>query len=122
MLTQPLLWLVVASGLVGLGVYGVLVAGHLLRKLLALNLLGAAVFLLLVVLGSRERAQPDPVTQAMVLTGIVIAVSATAFGLALLLALYRRSGEASLDDANIIGDDIDTDNNLDNGDADDHRG
>ena len=104
MLTEPVLWLAVAAGLVGLGVYGVLVAGHLLRKLLALNLLGAAVFLMLIVLGGRGRDAPDPVTQAMVLTGIVVAVSATAFGLALLLALYRRSGEASLDDAGIVGD------------------
>ncbi|MDZ3823072.1 MAG: NADH-quinone oxidoreductase subunit K [Pseudoxanthomonas sp.] len=98
MAAQDLVWLGVAAGLVGLGVYGVLVAGHLLRKLLALNLLGTAVFLLMVVLGRRGAATPDPVSQAMVLTGIVVAVSATAFGLALMLALYRRSGEAALDD------------------------
>jgi multicomponent Na+:H+ antiporter subunit C len=97
MSAQVLVWLAVAAGLVGLGVYGVLVAGHLLRKLLALNLLGAAVFLAMVVLGRHVHGEPDPVTQAMVLTGIVVAVSATAFGLALLLALYRSAGEAVLD-------------------------
>ncbi|MBX3725571.1 MAG: NADH-quinone oxidoreductase subunit K [Xanthomonadales bacterium] len=102
---HDLVWLGVAAGLVGLGVYGVLVAGHLLRKLLALNLLGAAVFLLMVVLGRRGDAAPDPVSQAMVLTGIVVAVSATAFGLALMLALYRRSGEAALDDESGASDD-----------------
>lgn len=98
MTASGLVWLGVAAGLVGLGVYGVLVAGHLLRKLIALNLLGAAVFLLMVVLGGRADGAPDPVSQAMVLTGIVVAVSASAFGLALMLALYRRSGEATLDD------------------------
>lgn len=106
MSAQVLVWLVVAAGLVGLGVYGVLVAGHLLRKLLALNLLGAAVFLVMVVLGSHVHGTPDPVTQAMVLTGIVVAVSASAFGLALLLALYRASGEAVLDAEDDPGDDI----------------
>jgi multicomponent Na+:H+ antiporter subunit C len=97
MSAQVLVWLAVAAGLVGLGVYGVLVAGHLLRKLMALNLLGAAVFLTMVVLGRHVHGEPDPVTQAMVLTGIVVAVSATAFGLALLVALYRTAGEAVLD-------------------------
>lgn len=105
MAADDAIWLGVAAGLVGLGVYGVLVAGHLLRKLLALNLLGTAVFLMMVVLGRRAGAAPDPVSQAMVLTGIVVAVSATAFGLALMLALYRRSGAAALDDETGAPDD-----------------
>jgi multicomponent Na+:H+ antiporter subunit C len=88
-----------AAALFGLGVYGVLVAGHLLRKILALNVLGLAVFLLLVALGRRGAAVLDPVPQALVLTGIVVAVSATAFAVSLLLALYRRSGSADLDAA-----------------------
>lgn len=104
MIAQVVIWLVVAAGLAGVGVYGLLVARHLLRKVLALNLLGAAVFLIMVVLGSRGRDAPDPVTQAMVLTGIVVAVSATAFGLALLVALYRASGEATLDPEPEAGD------------------
>lgn len=92
-----LVYLIAAAALTGLGVYGVLVAGHLLRKILALNLLGGAVFLLLVSQGRRVTELLDPVPQAMVLTGIVVTVSATAFALALLLALYRRSGHADLD-------------------------
>jgi multicomponent Na+:H+ antiporter subunit C len=90
-------YLLTAAGLLGLGAYGVLVAGHLLRQLLALNVLAMAVFLLLVAVGRGEGAVLDPVSQALVLTGIVVAVSATAFALALLLALYRRSGSAALD-------------------------
>jgi multicomponent Na+:H+ antiporter subunit C len=91
------IYLLAASALFGAGVYGVLVAGHLLRKILALNVLGMAVFLLLVTLGRPGAEVLDPVPQALVLTGIVVAVSATAFALALLLALYRRSGSADLD-------------------------
>jgi multicomponent Na+:H+ antiporter subunit C len=79
----------------------VLAAGHLLRKLLSLNLIGASVFLLLVAIGKAgggEAARLDPVPQAMVLTGLIVAVSSTAFALSLMLALYRRSGRADLDE------------------------
>lgn len=87
-----------AAALFGFGVYGVLIAGHVMRKLLALNLMGSGVFLLLVAIGRRGDGALDPVPQAMVLTGIVVAVSATAFALSLLLALYRKTGSAELDD------------------------
>jgi multicomponent Na+:H+ antiporter subunit C len=90
-------YVLTAAALFGLGVYGVLVAGHLLRKLLALNLMSVAVFLLLVTVGRRGNQALDPVPQAMVLTGIVVAVSMTAFALSLLLAMYRKTGDASLD-------------------------
>jgi multicomponent Na+:H+ antiporter subunit C len=54
------------------------------RKILALNILGSGVFMLLTALARRSGgAEPDPVPHAMVLTGIVVAVSATAFALAL---------------------------------------
>ena len=92
-----LIFLVTASALSGLGVYGVLVARHVLRKLLALNLFGSAIFLMLVTLARRGGDSLDPVPQALVLTGIVIAVSATGFALALLVALYRRGGGTGLD-------------------------
>lgn len=92
-----LIFLLTASALSGLGVYGVLVARHVLRKLLALNLLGSSIFLMLVTLAWRGGAPLDPVPQALVLTGIVIAVSATGFAVALLVALYRRGGSTGLD-------------------------
>lgn len=105
MTASDLVYLFTASALFGLGAHGVLVAAHLLRKLLALHLLGMAVFLLLVTLGGRGAAALDPVPQALVLTGIVVAVSATAFALALLLALYRRCGGADLDTVDDEGGD-----------------
>jgi multicomponent Na+:H+ antiporter subunit C len=94
---SELVYLAASSALFGMGVYGVLVSAHLLRKLLSLNLLAAAVFLMLISVGRRGADAPDPVPQAMVLTGIVVAVSATGFALALLLALYRATGSADLD-------------------------
>lgn len=91
-------YLLAAAGTVGIGVYGLLLADHLLRKLLALNLLGSGVFLLLVVLSSRG-GMADPVSHALVLTGLVVAVSVTAFALALLDRLYRETGEIRIDAA-----------------------
>jgi multicomponent Na+:H+ antiporter subunit C len=104
-MSSALVYLATAAALVGLGVYGVLVAEHVLRKLLALNLLGSAVFLLLVVLGDRGAGPLDPVPQALVLTGMVVAVATTALALAILLALYRRAEGA--DDLDSDDDDVD---------------
>lgn len=87
-------WYVVAAiGLCCIGLYGGLVRRHLLRRLLAFNILGSGVFLLLVGLARTDAAgTPDPIPQAMVLTGIVVAVASTALGLALLRHWYRLSG------------------------------
>jgi multicomponent Na+:H+ antiporter subunit C len=58
--------------------------------LIALNVTGAGVFQLLVAVAYRGIDQaPDPVPQALVLTGIVVAVSATSLG----LALWQRLGD-----------------------------
>ena len=55
----------------------------LLRKLIAINVMGAGVFQILVVIAYRGlELPPDPVPHALVLTGIVVAVSATALALA----------------------------------------
>ncbi len=89
-------WVVVASLIFGIGVHGLLVAHHVMRKLLALNLMLSALFLLLIVVPAPIGGRPDPVPQALVLTGIVIAVSTTAFALALMVRLFRRQGHASI--------------------------
>jgi multicomponent Na+:H+ antiporter subunit C len=70
-----------------LALYHVIVGRELLRRILALNVLGSGLFVALIALAYRgPDVAPDPVPQALVLTGIVVAISAT--GLA--LALYRR--------------------------------
>ena len=86
----------VAAAIFGIGVHGLLLSRHLMRKLLALNLMLSALFLLLIVVPVPIDGRPDPVPQALVLTGIVIAVSTTAFALALMVRLFRRQGHASL--------------------------
>lgn len=91
------LYALAGVALVGLGLYGLSVQAHLLRKLLAINILGSGVFLVLVSLGIRPGTLPDPVPHAMVITGIVVAVSATALGLVLMLRVVAATGRPTLE-------------------------
>lgn len=93
------LYVLAAAVLFGVGVHGLIVARHLMRKLFAINIMGNAIFILMVTAARPLEGAPDPVPQALVLTGIVIAVSATAFALALMVRLYRETGLVSLSDS-----------------------
>lgn len=83
-------------GLFLVGLHGLIVYAHLLRKILALNVMGSGVFLVLVALARRAGQAPDPVPHAMVITGIVVAVSATALALVLLRRLKEKTGRTEL--------------------------
>jgi multicomponent Na+:H+ antiporter subunit C len=79
------------------GLYALIVYSHLLRKILAINVCGSGVFLCLVATAHRvPDAAPDPVPHAMVLTGIVVAVSATALALALTCHFQKSTGRITL--------------------------
>ena len=87
------------AALVGLGLYGLIVNPQPLRKILSFNLVGSGVFLLFGVVAGRGAGYGlvgDPVPQALVITGIVVAFSATALAVALLLRLHEETGSASL--------------------------
>jgi multicomponent Na+:H+ antiporter subunit C len=84
------------AGLVAVGLYALVVHEHLLRKILAINVIGNGVFLVLVSAAQRGPGVPDPVPHAMVLTGIVVAVSATALALALAVRVRDATGQARL--------------------------
>jgi multicomponent Na+:H+ antiporter subunit C len=93
------LFALAGSALVGLGLYGLIIHPEPLRKILAFNLLGGGVFLLFGVVARRGAAAglfADPVPQAIVITGIVVAFAATALAVALLVRLFRESGRATL--------------------------
>lgn len=80
-----------------IGLRGLIAEAHLLRKILAVNIMSSGVFLLLVgIAGRHADLPPDPVPHAMVLTGIVVAVSATAFALVLLRQIFTETGAARL--------------------------
>lgn len=91
------LYALVGVGLLALGLYALIVYAHLLRKILAINIMGSGVFLVLVALARRTgEAVPDVVPHAMVITGIVVAISATALALALMLKLAAVASEVEL--------------------------
>jgi len=93
------LYALVGVGLFCLGLHALIMHAHLLRKILAFNIMGGGVFLVLVALAKRtEEVAPDPVPHAMVITGIVVAVSATALALKLMLKVSEETGNAELPD------------------------
>lgn len=93
------LFLLTGAALFALGFSALMRRRHLVRKILALNIMGNGVFLIFVATAARNRlSAPDPVPQAMVLTGIVVAVCATAFALVLAERIGRATGRMELDD------------------------
>ena len=110
-MTAATLFGLCAAVLIGVGLYGLIVNPHPLRKILAFNLVSSGVFLLFGAIARRGAAAGmggDPVPQALLITGIVVAFSATALAVALLLRLFDVSGSVTLssDAPAKSGDDI----------------
>jgi multicomponent Na+:H+ antiporter subunit C len=98
-MSQFLLYALISAAIFCVCLHGLIARGHLLHKILALNMMGSSVFLLLVAIAFRNRGEfADAVPHAMVLTGIVVAVSATAFALALARRYHAETGEGELRD------------------------
>ena len=88
-----------AAALIGLGLHGLIVNPQPLRKILAFNVIGSGVFLLFGAIARRGAAAGmggDPVPQALLITGIVVAFSATALAVAVLLRLFDETGSVTL--------------------------
>ena len=88
-----------AAGLVGVGLYALIVNPQPLRKIIAFNVIGGGVFLLFGVIARRGAASGwggDPVPQALLITGLGVAFCASALALAILLRLFDESGSATL--------------------------
>ncbi|ESR24516.1 NADH-quinone oxidoreductase subunit K [Lutibaculum baratangense] len=96
-MSTALVYALCGASLVGVGLYGFITRAHLLRRILAFNIIGSGIFLLLGGAGSRQGAvSPDPVPQAVIITGIVVALSLTALAVALLVRLVEDTGRATL--------------------------
>jgi multicomponent Na+:H+ antiporter subunit C len=83
----------------GLGLYDLITNPHPLRKILAFNLIGSDFFVLLGIIarkGAAAACAADPVPQAMVITGIVVAFSASAIAITLVLRLFQETGHVTL--------------------------
>jgi len=98
-MTEATLYGLCSAALVGVGLFGLIMHPQPLRKILAFNLIGGGVFLLFGAVARRGAAAglgSDPVPQALVITGLVVAFAATALAVALLLRLFQETGRATL--------------------------
>lgn len=103
-MTDDALFAICAAALVGIGFYGLVVATTGLRRLIGFNIAGAGVFLVFGVAARRGAGAglaADPVPQALVITGIVVAFAASALAVALILRLAAaiRAEQSGSDDA-----------------------
>lgn len=97
MMDSFLLFAATAVVLFVMGLQSLLSRRHLLRKIMGLNIMAAGVFLLFISVAYRNRnVFTDPVPQAMVITGIVVSISATGFALALARRIRAETGLTSL--------------------------
>jgi len=98
--------------LFGIGLGNLILARNLIKKIIGLNIMDSSVYLFLAAKGyiagriapivpAGEPADPalyiDPIPTGLVLTGIVVSVSVTAFILALTVRLYERFGTIDID-------------------------
>ncbi len=98
--------------LFGIGFMNMLLQDNLIKKFIGLNIMDTAVYLYLVAYGYVSgRGVPiaqagkaaymkdfiNPIPSGLVLTGIVVSVSVTAFSLALIQRMYKKYGTLSFD-------------------------
>ncbi len=88
-----------AAVLVGLGLYAFIVNPQPLRKIVAFNVVGNGVFVLFGAVAHRGGALGwggDPVPQALLITGLVVAFCASALAVTLLLRLADEAPSVTL--------------------------
>lgn len=87
------------------GFYAVIAKPNLMKKLLGLGIFQAAVFLLYITMdkveggtapiiqaGAVDQVYSNPLPQVLILTAIVVGISTTALGLALVVRIYEAYG------------------------------
>lgn len=90
-------FLLAGAALFALALAGFGLVRDVLRKILALNMMASALFLLFAVVARRGPGEvPDPVPHAMVLTGIVVSFATSALALGLARRLADLTGEDRL--------------------------
>ena len=98
--------------LFGIGFATLMLHRNLIKKIIGLNIMDTAVFLFFIAKGytfgkdapiivdkfKGVNSYVNPVPSALMLTGIVVAVTTTAFALALTIKLYQHYGTVDLED------------------------
>ena len=94
---------VAAMLLVAIGVYGVIASPNFVKKIVALNVFQVGIFLFFIstgyifdgappVAGHGSEPLVSPLPHVLILTAIVVGVSLTAVGLALIVRIYAEYG------------------------------
>lgn len=93
-----------------IGLYVVIAKQNLIKKLLGLNIMETSVFAFVVTSGMVDGGTApivvpgasgpfaSPLSHALILTGIVVAVSITALALSLIIEIYRQCGTLEADE------------------------
>jgi multicomponent Na+:H+ antiporter subunit C len=97
--------------LFSIGLYTLIIRRNIIKKIIGLNIMEVAIFFFLISVGYLEEGAAaiviqgieytqmvNPIPQALVLTGIVIAVSINALALSLALKLYKYYGTLNVDE------------------------
>jgi multicomponent Na+:H+ antiporter subunit C len=101
-----------AAWLFFVGLYGVVTSRHLVHLVVCLGVMQSSTYVLLLAIGYRSGKKApiftsgvstkvgavDPVVQALTLTDIVVSVTASALILALVIEIWKRSGQLDPDD------------------------
>lgn len=93
-----------------IGFYTLLANTNLIKKIIGMNIMDTAIFLLFISIGytkngsapiadlaGKKALYVNPLPSALILTGIVVALSVTAYALALTVKLYKHYGSIDLD-------------------------
>lgn len=92
-MTRAVLFVAAGGAMTVIGLVALVAVHDLLRRVLAINVMGTGVFVVLAAVAWRsDPSAPDPVPHALVLTGIVVTVSITAVALALVQRVEDGGG------------------------------
>ncbi|QNO13621.1 cation:proton antiporter subunit C [Alkalicella caledoniensis] len=92
-----------------IGFHTMLTHSNLIKKVIGMNIMETAIFLFFVAIGYiNDRSAPivdgtpktfiNPLPSALILTGLVVGVSLTAFSLSLIMKLYKYYGTLDADE------------------------
>lgn len=93
-----------------IGMHTMLTHANMIKKVIAMNIMDASIFLLFVAIGYTHGGQApiiiegaeviyvNPIPGSLMLTGIVVAVSITAYALSLIVKIYRYYGTVDCDE------------------------
>lgn len=102
-MVPTLFFSLVSIGLLTLGLYVLLVEAHLLRKIMALNIMGSGIFTFVLAMATRQSEGLDTLSQAWVFMGIIILLSATILALYLTQRIYQVTQKMNLLDETTKG-------------------